>query len=101
MKQLLRFFEVRQFCLSAITGMVIGHTIGICLGKTESVFLLGDMIAVLIWSLRELLEARLREKDAHIERAHRIGQCMRLEAERNLLLKRNRQILGIETELPS
>ena len=82
-------------------GLCLGDTIRVCLGKGESVALLRDMFPVLTWSLLYLLKARWREEAAHVERAHLIGRCMRLEAERNLLLKRNRQILGIETELPS
>jgi hypothetical protein len=72
----------------------------VCLGGSSTQLLLA-LLSVLGWFALHMQEARWREEDARIERAHLIGRCMRLEAERNLLLKRNRQLLGIETELPS
>jgi hypothetical protein len=58
------------------------------------------LVIALAWSWLHLQEACRREEDVHVERAHLIARCMRLEAEWNLLLKRNRQILGIERPLP-
>ena len=100
MRRVLRFVWSRQFWIGFAAVNCWYDAVLVCGGASPNWLFLG-LFPVLMWSVLHLLEARWRERESHAERAHLIGQCMRLECERNLLLRRNRQLLGLESRTDS